>query len=62
MKIGEWERIPNNDNGVDFRCSACHGFRFHNGELRKYKFCPMCGARMSVQMEIDLEQTDCAWR
>ena len=41
-----WERIKNNDYGIDFRCSACHRFRFHNGELRRYKYCPNCGAKM----------------
>lgn len=46
-KKGKWERITNDDNGVDFRCSACHKYRFHNGEMRKkYKFCPNCGADM----------------
>lgn len=46
-KTGHWERVANNDNGIDFRCSACHRYRFHNGEMRKrYKFCPACGARM----------------
>lgn len=46
-KRGKWERVTNNDNGIDFRCSACHRYRFHNGEMRrKYKFCPNCGADM----------------
>lgn len=46
-KRGEWEQVHNDDNGIDFRCSVCHRYRFHNGEmLRKYKFCPNCGADM----------------
>ena len=46
VKHGEWERIES-DTSVDFRCSVCHRYRFHNGEmLRKYKFCPNCGAKM----------------
>lgn len=46
-KNGKWERVANNDNGIDFRCSVCHRYRFHNGEmLRKYRFCPNCGANM----------------
>lgn len=43
---GKWERVRNDDNGYDFRCSFCHRFRFHNGELRRYKYCPNCGATM----------------
>ena len=46
-KRGEWEQVANDDSGIDFRCSVCHRYRFHNGEmLRKYKFCPNCGAEM----------------
>lgn len=46
VKYGEWECIES-DTSVDFRCSVCHRYRFHNGEmLRKYKFCPNCGAKM----------------
>ena len=48
---GEWERIEKKDEtriiNVDFRCSACRRFRFHNGELRRYKYCPNCGAKMN---------------
>ncbi len=40
---GVWERVPGREGAYDFRCSVCHRFRFHNGELRKYKFCPNCG-------------------
>lgn len=58
MQIGEWERVPNNDYGFDFRCSACHKFRFHNGELRRYKYCPMCGAKMCEQITMDAMQTE----
>ena len=47
IKHGRWEQVANNDNGIDFRCSACHRYRFHNGEMiKKYKYCPNCGARM----------------
>ena len=46
-KRGEWEQVANDDSGIDFRCSMCHRYRFHNGEMRrKYKFCPNCGADM----------------
>ena len=45
--FGEWETVPSSDHGIDFRCSACHRYRFHNGEMRKrYKYCPNCGADM----------------
>lgn len=50
---GEWERIEKKDEtriiNVDFRCSACRRFRFHNGELRRYKYCPNCGAKMEMR-------------
>lgn len=47
-KTGKWETVKaSNGVSIDFRCSACHRFRFHNGELRKYKFCPNCGAKMN---------------
>ena len=46
-KPGKWEPIVVFDGYVDFRCSACHRYRFHNGEMRKkYKFCPNCGTKM----------------
>ncbi len=45
-KKGGWETVKGKDSYIDFRCSICHRFRFHNGELRKYKFCPNCGADM----------------
>lgn len=51
-KRGEWEQVHNDDNGIDFRCSICHRYRFHNGEmLRKYKFCPNCGAEMRGEQD-----------
>lgn len=50
-KNGVWERYKNNNAGYDFRCSACHRFHFHNGELREYKYCPNCGARMEREHE-----------
>lgn len=32
---------------LDFNCSACKRYWFHNGEMRKvYKYCPNCGAKM----------------
>lgn len=50
---GEWEKYKKHKPmckeiySIDFRCSVCHGFRFHNGEMRNhYKFCPNCGADM----------------
>lgn len=47
-KKGKWTQILNADKVThDYRCSECHRFRFHNGEmLKKYKFCPNCGADM----------------
>ncbi len=46
-KPGKWEPVVVFDGYVDFRCSACHRYRFHNGEMRKkYKYCPNCGAKM----------------
>ena len=46
-KRGRWEKVKGIEGAYDFRCSACHRFRFHNGEyLRKYNFCPNCGALM----------------
>lgn len=46
-KRGTWEKVKGIEGAYDFRCSACHRFRFHNGEyLRKYNFCPNCGADM----------------
>ena len=48
---GVWERVPGRDVRYDFRCSVCHRFRFHNGELRRYKFCPNCGSPMKREDE-----------
>lgn len=45
-----WERFKRttklNGTSLDFRCSNCRKFKFHNGELCRYKYCPECGARM----------------
>lgn len=44
---GEWEQYISENGSVNFRCSACRKYRFHNGEMRrKYFFCPGCGANM----------------
>ncbi len=44
---GSWEPVKSADGSIDFRCTSCHRYRFHNGEMRNvYKFCPNCGARM----------------
>ncbi|MBQ6059434.1 MAG: hypothetical protein IJL39_05205 [Clostridia bacterium] len=46
---GFWENVRNGNGGIDFRCSACRRYRFHNGEMReKYKYCPNCGAKMDL--------------
>lgn len=38
---------------LDFRCSHCKGFHFHNGAMRKkYKRCPNCGAKMDISQEV----------
>lgn len=49
-KRGTWEVIKTGAV-IDFRCSACHRFRFHNGELRRYNYCPICGAYMREGIE-----------
>lgn len=48
VRYGAWEEIRSVSTGeINFRCSACKRYRFHNGEmLRKYKYCPLCGAKM----------------
>lgn len=52
-KTGKWEEVKNADGAShDYRCSVCHRYRFHNGEMRsKYKYCPNCGCRMVEQRE-----------
>lgn len=52
-KAGKWEEVKNADGAShDYRCSVCHRYRFHNGEMRsKYKYCPNCGCRMVEQRE-----------
>lgn len=50
-KKGKWKQIKGRDGYIDFRCSACHKYRFHNGAMRKeYKFCPSCGADMREEV------------
>lgn len=45
-KPGRWEQIRT-EGRVDFRCSSCRRFKFHNGQMRqKYKYCPGCWVRM----------------
>lgn len=47
ITYGRWEPIKNTRNEIDFRCTACHQYRFHNGEMRrKFLRCPHCGAHM----------------
>lgn len=42
-----WEPVKNVRNEIDFRCTACRQYRFHNGEMhRKFLRCPHCGAHM----------------
>ena len=53
-RTGKWEAVKRSDGiSIDFRCSVCHRFRFHNGALRRYKWCPECGARMKEGEERD---------
>lgn len=54
-KKGEWQIVKNADGAThDYRCSACHRYRFHNGEMRnKYKFCPNCGADMRGEKDVE---------
>ena len=43
----KWEPVKNTHNEIDFRCTACRQYRFHNGEMRrKFLRCPHCGAHM----------------
>lgn len=52
VQHGHWEMVRNGICNVDFRCSACRKFKFHNGEMRKvYKYCPNCGAIMEIEQE-----------
>lgn len=50
-----WERFKRttklNGTSLDFRCSSCKKFKFHNGELTRYRYCPNCGARMDGDKE-----------
>ena len=49
---GEWKRIKDKTGTVDFICSACGHFRIHNGAMvRKYLYCPNCGAKMKGEDE-----------
>ena len=46
---GKWEPYRAGAK-LNFRCSLCKKFHFHNGEMRrKYKFCPGCGAKMTKE-------------
>ncbi len=51
-----WECVKSTDMvSIDFRCSACHRYRFHNGAMRKkYKYCPACGAKMIEPQESEV--------
>lgn len=43
----KWKPFKNARSEIDFRCTACRRFRFHNGEMRsKFLRCPHCGAHM----------------
>ena len=50
VRHGQWVLKKHKVKGsdvLDFNCSACKRFWFHNGEMRKkYKYCPNCGAKM----------------
>lgn len=49
---GEWAPVRRKDGSIDFRCTACRKFSFHNGEFRKkYRFCPGCGADMRKERD-----------
>lgn len=49
-RVGRWEPVKGESGYIDFRCSVCRRFRFHNGEMRKkYKYCPNCGSKMEVK-------------
>lgn len=47
---GYWQLFKedsSNNRSKGWRCSQCKGYHFHNAAmLRKYKYCPNCGARM----------------
>jgi len=49
---GKWEMVRHNIGNVDFRCSVCRKYKYHNGEMReKYKYCPGCGAKMDIELD-----------
>lgn len=51
-EMAVWAPVRRKDGSIDFRCTACRKFSFHNGEFRKkYKFCPGCGAQIRETKE-----------
>lgn len=49
-KEAVWEEYQNKWGQINFRCSNCKKYRFHNGAMiREYKYCPGCGAKMDLE-------------
>ena len=49
-KVGRWVEYENEVFEKRWKCSACKRFTFHNGAmLKKYIYCPNCGARMEAK-------------
>lgn len=47
-----WQRYKEDSSEINFRCSHCKGYHFHNGAMRKkYKHCPNCGAKMDQEAD-----------
>lgn len=46
-KEAVWEEYQNKWGQINFRCSKCKKYHFHNGAMiREYKHCPGCGVKM----------------
>ena len=46
-KEAVWEEYQNKWGEINFRCSKCKKYHFHNGAMiREYKHCPGCGVKM----------------
>lgn len=55
MRRGKWIF---NDDWWEFRCSVCQGAI---GNIKKYKFCPHCGAKMNGGNDNGCQRGDCSF-